>query len=138
MPKRYCCVFNCHNHDGIIKQWQSAICPLHNVINGLEHCTCQPPFFLLTFPTKDVNLRNEWIQRINRKDWQPRYDTRICSVHFIDPDIVKKQISPAHPYPTLNMGYNVSGDRAKQKRKAPVARVVLPPVKRKLKKKMKK
>ena len=116
MGKRYCCVFNCHNHDGMIKEWQNSTCPIHHVINGLEHCNCKPPFFLLTFPSKDLKLRGEWIQRINRNpSWQPTYDTRICSVHFVDADIVKKKTSPAYPYPTQNMGYSGSSERAKPK-----------------------
>ena len=89
--KRYCCVFSCHNHDGMIKDWQNGTCPTHNVINGLDHCNCQQPFFLLSFPTKDVQLRDEWTRRINRKDWQPNYNTRICSSHFHEFDIVKKK-----------------------------------------------
>ena len=120
----------------MIKDWQNASCPTHNVINGLDHCNCQQPFFLLSFPTKDVQLRDEWTRRINRKDWQPNYNTRICSSHFHEFDIVKKKPSPAHPYPTLNMGYNISGDKAKQKRKAPPSRKFVPPLKRKYTKKV--
>ena len=122
MSKRYCCVFNCHNHDGIIKEWNNATCPIHQVINGLEHCNCKPPFFLLSFPTKDVKLREEWIKRINRKNWKPNYSTRICSLHFVDPDLVKKKTSAAYPYPTLNMGYSMSCEKSKQKWKAPFSR----------------
>ena len=43
------------------------------------------------------------------------YDTRICSSHFVDADLVKKKLSPTHPYPTQNMGYRVSSERAKTK-----------------------
>ena len=112
MPKRYCCVFNCHNHDGMIKEWRNATCSIHRVINGLEHCNCKPPFFLLPFPTKDLSLRDEWIQKIYQKNWHSSYDTRICSVHFVDPDFVKNKTSPAYPYPTVNMGYSISGEKS--------------------------
>ena len=120
----------------MIKEWQNAICPIHHVINGLEHCNCKPPFFLLSFPTKDLKLRDEWIKRINRKDWQLTYYHRICSTHFVDPDFVKKKPSPAFPYPTQNMGYSMSGERAKQKRKAPPTRKNSPPPKQKYVKKL--
>ena len=135
MPRRYCCVFGCSNSDNKLKDWENATCKIHNDINGLGNCKCQPPFVLLRFPTKDVNLRDEWIWRINRKNWKVNYDTRICSVHFADVDLVNKKTSPAHPYPTLNMGYSLSGERAKQKRKAPAYRQNLPPCKKKNKQK---
>ena len=70
-------------------------------------------------------------RRINRKNWQPNYDTRICSVHFLNADFVRRKTSPEHPYPTQNMGYSLTGERAKQKHKAPVYRKYLSPVKRK-------
>ena len=136
MPRRYCCVFDCHNNDDIVKDWENATCTIHNEVNGLGNCKCQPRFILLPFPTKDVNLREEWIWRINRKNWQPNYNTRICSLHFVDVDLVNRKISPAHPYPTLNMGYSLSRARAKQKRKAPATRQNLPPSKRKYQKKL--
>ena len=119
-----------------MKEWQRSTCAIHNVINGLDHCDCQPPFFLLAFPTKDLTLRQQWIRRINHKDWQPNYDTRICSVHFLDVDFVRRKPSPQHPYPTQNMGYSLTGERAKQKRKAPTYRKYLSPVKRKCTKKV--
>ena len=136
MPRRYCCVFNCHNNDDIVKEWQRSTCPTHNVINGLEHCDCQPPFFLLAFPTKDLTLRDEWVRRINRKNWQPNYDTRICSEHFLNVDFVRRKTSPEHPYPIQNMGYSLTGERAKQQRKVPAYRKYVSPVKRKYKKKV--
>ena len=129
-------MFNCHHNDDMVKDWQNTTCTIHNEVNGLGNCKCQPPFILLPFPTKDVNLREEWIWRINRKNWQPNYNTRICSVHFVDVDLVQKKISPAHPYPTLNMGYSLSGERAKQKHKAPAYRQNLPSSKRKCQKKV--
>ena len=102
MP-RYCCVVGCHNNDGIVKEWEAETCMIHNVINGTEQCDCKLPFFLLTFPTKDIKLRDEWTKRINRKNWKPTYETRICSIHFADVDLVKRKTSPQHPCPTLNM-----------------------------------
>ena len=120
----------------MVKEWQRSTCPTHDVINGLEHCDCKPPFVLLAFPTKDLTLRDEWVRRINCKNWQPNYDTRICSEHFINVNLVTRKTSAEHPYPTKNMGYSVTGERAGQKRKAPVYRKNSSPVKRKYTKKV--
>ena len=57
------------------------------------------------------------------------YDSRICSVHLADVDLVKRKTSPQHPYPTIEMGYELSGERAKQKRKQPTCRLNSPPLK---------
>ena len=131
MPGKYCSVVHCHNHDDEIKKWEKSICEAHGMINGLEHCDCKPPFVLLSFPTKDISLRNEWIKRVNCKDWQPNYDTHICSVHFKEYDLLKKKISPNYPYPTVNMGYELSESKKKQKRKPPVCHISSPPMKKK-------
>ena len=131
MSRRYCCVFGCHNNAKIIKEWETLICETHQVIHGLESCDCTVPFFLLSFPTKDKSLREEWIRRINRKDWKPNYDTQICSDHFENVDLVSRRTSKENPYPTLELGYQLSGERKKQKRKPPCHRLNSPPVKRK-------
>ena len=131
MPWRYCCVFGCHNNSQTIKEWETSICKTHQVVHGLESCDCTVPFFLLSFPTKDKSLREEWITRINRKDWKPNYDTRICSDHFENVDLPHRKTSKEHPYPTLELGYELSGERVKQKRKPPPHRLNSPPVKRK-------
>ena len=129
MPRRYCCVFGCHNNDSIVKDWETETCKIHNVINATQQCDCPLPFFLLTFPTKDAKLREEWIRRINWKNWKLSYDSRICSVHIADVDLVKRKTSPQHPYPTIQMGYELSGERARQKRKQPTPRLNWPPFK---------
>ena len=131
MSKRYCCVFGCHNNSKAIKEWETSICETHQVIHGLDSCDCTVPFFLLSFPTKDKSLRDEWIRRVNRKDWKPNYDSWICSDHFENVDLVKRKASKENPYPTLHLGYQLSGERIKQKRKPPPHRFNSPPVKRK-------
>ena len=131
MSKRYCCVFGCHNNSKIIKEWETSICETHQVVHGLDSCDCTVPFFLLSFPTKDKSLRQEWIWRINRKDWNPNYDTRICSDHFENVDLVNRKTSKENPYPTLQLGYQLSGERRKQKQKPPPHRLHSPPLKRK-------
>ena len=124
-------MFGCHNNEGTLKKWKTSQCEEHKVINGTDSCDCKWPFFLTTFPTKDKDLKEEWIKRINRKDWKPNYDTRICSDHFVDVDLVRRKLSKDHPYLTINLGYEPTGDKAKQKRKSPPIRLKSPPVKRK-------
>ena len=139
MPRigyRYCCVTDCHNNGRVIKQWESSTCDKHKVLNGSQGCDCTFHFFLTTFPTKDKSLAHEWIQRINRKNWIPNYNTRICSDHFVDVDLIRKRLSPQHPYPTLKLGYELTGERTKQKRKPPISRINSPTVHRKRPKKV--
>merc|ERR1711947_2277 len=75
--------------------------------------TCQ------TFPLPPQTSRNllqEWIQRINRKDYIPNENTRVCKCHFLDEAFIpdeenlnkrgekrtKKQLKPL-AVPTLKM-----------------------------------
>ena len=30
-----------------------------------------------------IRRRTEWLSRINRKDWAPSKNARVCSVHFV-------------------------------------------------------
>ena len=122
--KRGCCVYGCHNNAYKIKKWKTDLCNTHNIKH--EACDCRSPYIMLTFPTKNLDMRNEWIRRVNRKNWEPNYDTRICSEHFINVDFTKKKTLPEHPFPTLKMGYKLIGERSKQKRKAPATRSFVP------------
>ena len=40
-------------------------------------------FFM--FPM-DTDIRNEWIQKIQRPDWEPTQNSTICSLHFKEND----------------------------------------------------
>ena len=77
-----------------------------NCNKGTSRCICEPPFYLITFPTelRDPIGRQKWTSIVNRKRgnkiWQPTSDSRVCSLHFLD-----GKPSPAHPYPTLHLGY---------------------------------
>ena len=86
-------------------------------------------FFLIPFPTKNSELQEEWIQRVNHRNLKVNYDTQICSVHFESVDFKKRKTLPEYPYPTKYMGYELKGERTKQKRKPPIARLNSPPIK---------
>ena len=75
MPHRYCCVAHCHNNSDIVKKWENSICEIHKTMNGTEHCDCKLPFFLIPFPIKNSELQEEWILRVNCKNWKVNYDT---------------------------------------------------------------
>ena len=125
--KRGCCVYGCHNNTNKIKRWKTNTCETHKVKH--EECDCRVPYVMLTFPTKDRDMLNEWIWRVNRKNWEPNYDTRICSEHFVDIDYKNKKTLPQYPVPFLKMGYQLLGHRSKAKRKPPPTRVTSPPKK---------
>lgn len=91
---------------------------------------CLPPFVLVPFPKKDVERRNEWIKRVNRKGWQPNVDSRICSSHFVGFDLLERKPCPMFPYPTLSMGYDLTPEQVKVKRKPPKDRNSSPPIKK--------
>ena len=115
--KRGCCVYNCFNNSYKINRWRNEICDTHNIKHS--ECNCRVPYIMLTFPTKNLDLRNEWIKRVNHKNWQPNYDSRICSEHFVDVDYTNKKTLTQYPCPTLKMGYQLIGDRSKRKRRPP-------------------
>ena len=94
-------------------------------INRTEHCDFKLSFFLIPFPTNNSELQEEWIWRVNHKNWKVNYDTRICSVHFENVGFKKRKTLHEYPYPTKYIGYELKGERAKQKRKPPVARLTL-------------
>uniref|UniRef100_A0A8C6WRK7 THAP-type domain-containing protein n=1 Tax=Neogobius melanostomus TaxID=47308 RepID=A0A8C6WRK7_9GOBI len=105
---RICGVLNCGNSTYHLNKWRERHCTVHECNYGTARCTCDPLFELFPFPTeqKDPKTLQQWIKSVNRKDevtgknWQPKADSRICSVHFIDSKPTVK-----HPVPTLNLGY---------------------------------
>ena len=64
-----------------------------------------PPFKLIPFPTerKDPGGRKKWVSIVNRKNWVPTANSRICSAHFVDGEPTQ-----INPYPSLNLGYTPS------------------------------
>ena len=54
----------------------------------------------------------------------------------MDVDQAQQKLSPEHPYPTRKLGYELTGERIKQKRKPPISRINSPTVQRKWPKKV--
>lgn len=109
MSKRHCNVVGCGNNGIKLNKWKERDCEIHGCKYGGGKCVCDPPFVLYTFPTNlgDPLGRKRWASALKRKnaktgkDWQPNYDSRVCSDHFIE----SKPTSNS-PYPTLKLGYN--------------------------------
>lgn len=55
-----------------------------------------------SFPTKakDPKGRKKWLDLLRRKDYEPKYHHRLCSLHFVD-----GRPTSAQPYPEL-FAYN--------------------------------
>nr|XP_054926288.1 uncharacterized protein LOC129384699 [Dermacentor andersoni] len=66
-----------------------------------ESCRCDV-FSLHRFPsaTKNDKLRHRWIAAVNRKNYQPSENARVCSEHFLD------KPTEQNPAPVLRLGYN--------------------------------
>ena len=127
--RRCCCVVGCKNNYNDISKWKKEVCIIHNINHGIGRCICPPPFVLVTFPKKDFETWKEWIKRVNHKGWQPNEDSRICSMHFVNFNIHERRPDVKYPYPTLNMGYQLTPEQVREKRKPPSERCS-PPIKR--------
>ena len=82
---------------------------------------------MFPFPTQlhDSERRQQWIKLVNRKDekgrnWQPKSDSRICSIHFPE-----GRPTTQNPNPTINLGYT-SVANSKKERKRPSVRETTP------------
>jgi len=109
MSKRNCCIKDCNSSGYHLKKWHENICEIHGCNMGLASCVCCPPFKLIPFPTKhnDPQERLLWIRNVNRQSGNkmltPCQDSRVCSKHFVD-----GMPTVANPYPTINLGYDLS------------------------------
>ena len=127
--RRGCCIVGCTNNYNNISKWKGQVCTIHKVNHKTGRCVCSPPFILITFPTKDVETRKEWVKRVNRKGWQPNEDSRIYSIHFVNYDMDGMKPDLKYPYPTLQMEYQLTPEQIREKRKPPKGRSS-PPIKR--------
>ena len=67
----HCAVFGCHRGARGLKKWLTSECLVHaGYTHNVGSCICAPPYVLWTFPQDQAN-RKKWVQKINRKDWQP-------------------------------------------------------------------
>ncbi|XP_049268093.1 uncharacterized protein LOC125757053 [Rhipicephalus sanguineus] len=95
----HCVVFGCQNNQRKRKKLLSAVCEDHNTTP--ESCRCGV-FSLHRFPsaTKNTELRRQWIIAVNRKNYEPSANARVCSEHFLD-----NKPSELNPVPILRLGY---------------------------------
>ena len=102
---RICAFEHCSNSAYQLQKWKIDECDVHKGVKH-ERCGCKPPFVLFPFPTNlsDAETRRDWIRAVNRKDpktgknWQPTFDSRVCSYHFVN-----GKTSGAHPSPSINL-----------------------------------
>ncbi|XP_050040973.1 uncharacterized protein [Dermacentor andersoni] len=95
-----CAVVCCRNCDGDIKVWKQSVCKLHPPLLH-EDCPCLRPFSMHSFPQGERNksIRKCWIENLQRKNFDPRTSSRVCSIHFVD-----GRPTEDNPYPTLHLG----------------------------------
>ena len=102
---RICAVVGCSSSTYQLDKWKKKHCKIHNSLQ--KDCTCSPPFVLYPFPTeheKNKEARREWVKAIYRKDkktgknWQPKEDDRVCSLHFVE-----GKPTDVYPYPLINI-----------------------------------
>lgn len=125
---RICAVKDCHSSTYQLKKWREQRCSQHDCLR--VECDCPEPFTLFTFPTEkgDPQSRQKWIQAVNRKcektgkNWEPKYDDRVCSKHF-----VVARPTAENPFPSIDLGYEALV-KAKKTRPPPKART--PPAKK--------
>ncbi|XP_070381182.1 uncharacterized protein [Dermacentor albipictus] len=96
----HCVVFGCRNNQRKRSRLLSTVCEDHNTRR--ESCRCGV-FSLHRFPSarKNAKLRHQWIAAVNRKNYQPSENARVCSEHFPD-----NQPTEQNPVPMLRLGYN--------------------------------
>jgi hypothetical protein len=105
---RVCAIQNCTNSTYTLDRWKAQNCNEHGCRHENDQCTCEPPFLLFPFPVKkrDPDGRLAWAKAVYRQDkktgknWLPREDSRICSVHFVD-----KKPTAINPCPSLVLGH---------------------------------
>ncbi|XP_038054914.1 uncharacterized protein LOC119727121 [Patiria miniata] len=102
---KVCAVVGCKNSSKKLSEWKTSVCDLHSPKSHRE-CSCVQPWQLHRFPAGSdcevwsFSSRNNWIKNLNRKDFEPTKNSRICSIHFQD-----GKPSKNNPYPSLHMGY---------------------------------
>lgn len=130
--RRNCAIKDCTNNWYALEKWMEEPCLVHKPYNkGIGTCICSPPFTLFPFPTerKDPEARRKWTSIVNRKDWTPKSESRICSNHFVE-----GSPTVANPYPTLNLGYTPSKNI--KSRPPPLERISSSPPLKKIRRKL--
>ena len=135
MPNATCAAVGCDNSYKKLRKWRDTYCPMHKCRRKFERCNCSEPFRLFAFP-REPEAKLKWEQCVYRKEatnrtvirgnvvshhkkgknWKATLNDCLCSKHFVD-----GVPTPAHPYPTVNMGHNLPA-RSKKRRKSPTKR----------------
>ena len=78
-----------------------------------------------TFPTalKNKKMRKRWLDMVRRQNFEPNYQSRLCSIHFVG----LKGPTKDNPVPTL-FSYNNYGGRLNTNRRPPPVREIVPPL----------
>ena len=127
MPSVNCAVVGCSNSQYQLRKWKKELCSEHNVTH--DKCPCERPFKLFCFPSilRNNEPRMLWIRAMKREnedrtEWLPKDSDRVCSKHFVD-----GYPTPAHPLPTIELGYDSNIKKPRRK----LTRTFQPPIKRK-------
>ncbi|KAG1925588.1 NLR family CARD domain-containing protein 3-like [Pimephales promelas] len=70
---------------------------------------------------QDADIRQKWVKNINRQEWVPNNNSRVCGIHFPDGRPTKE-----HPYPVLHMGYETHAGPLPSGRAPPKRRCLEP------------
>ncbi|XP_077498801.1 uncharacterized protein LOC144109904 [Amblyomma americanum] len=93
---QHCVVVGCGNNQRKRKNIADSTCAKHAV--SRSQCGCDM-FMLHRFPV-DPELNRQWTSLVNRKDFAPTTNSRVCSLHFVDGKRTEQ-----NPLPMLNLGY---------------------------------
>lgn len=75
----HCAVFGCDNNQRKRKRLVSTACEVHSA--SRESCRCGVfPFHRFPSATKSAELRRQWINAVNRKDYEPSKCARVSTL----------------------------------------------------------
>ncbi|XP_077490768.1 uncharacterized protein LOC144101460 isoform X3 [Amblyomma americanum] len=93
---QHCVVVGCGNNQRKRKNIADSTCAKHAV--SRSQCGCD--MFMLHRFLVDPELNRQWTSLVNRKDFAPTTNSRVCSLHFVDGKRTEQ-----NPLPMLNLGY---------------------------------
>eukprot|EP00057_Strongylocentrotus_purpuratus_P026465 XP_011680939.1 PREDICTED: uncharacterized protein LOC105446175 [Strongylocentrotus purpuratus] len=117
-----CAVVGCTNNSKKLRKWKLLVCEIHSPLTH-DECECLQPYQMHRFPNgryhDSARKLQEWLKNINRKNFIPNANSRVCSVHFKDGKPTADQ-----PYPFQCLGYKsykrLTPGRPQPKRRVPL------------------